>query len=205
MVRSSIALPTLAVMLTFGLTSCGSAGSVPGEPLPEQTVMNDPALEAAAEAARPWLEESFSDSFAGIELDHGEQLMIVYRRPDPRLDAELAERVRDVRFVTRDATFSIAEMTATIDQVLADEGYWHDLEMPITGVAPAADGSGVQVFTSGDPQELSTALAERYPDMAFDVRRQVAVFPVFTSPPPPFQGPVPTGRATIDPRPTPTE
>jgi hypothetical protein len=144
--------------------------------------MDDPSLEAAADTVRPWLESSFAGFFAGIEVEHEEHVMIIYRRPNPQLDAQVAEQVGNVQVVVRDARYSLIEMTTAIDRLLADERYWRDRGMAINGVSPAVDGSGVTVLTAGDPEELTDGLTTRYSDMAFVVRQQTVGFPIWTSP-----------------------
>jgi hypothetical protein len=186
--RAAVLL-SLVTAFAMSSASCAAGGATPSSPVPEQSVADDPALRAAAESARPWLEQLFADSFAGLELDHQNHVMIIYRRADPRLDAEVATRVRGVRIDLRDAKHSLAEMRAAIDRLYVDERYWRGRGLTITGAAPAENGSGVNVMTSGEPHELSSALAARYPGMSFAVRQQSVIPPVYTGSPPVWGNP----------------
>jgi hypothetical protein len=192
-IRSLLATVAAALILT----SCGDRSTGPGDQ--SSSVPNDPALEAAAEVVRPMLERSFVDSFAGLELRHEVPLMVIYRKADPQLDAEVTRRAPEVQIEFRDATYALGEMKAAIERLFDDADYWRGQGTPIVSANPAVDGAGVDVTTSGDPDKLNTALQARYPTMSFTIRGQdkgaereedgnPIVPPVYSGPIPPLTG-----------------
>ena len=191
MAHRAVLVPLLiAVVLT--VVSCGQNRSGSGSP-PSATV--DPALTAAAATVQPLLQSSFAGTFAGLELRHDVPMLVVYRKPDPRLDEEVTRAAPGVRVEFRDAKYTLAEMTAAGGRVMDDRDYWKERGTTVSTVGPAVDGSGVEVTTVTDPGGFAEALRERYPDMSFIVRKGGEVVPpVYTGPPPIFSSLPPTVR-----------
>lgn len=184
-------LVALLVAVTPLTGACGrNTTATPGAP--PTTAATDPAVTAAAEAVHPVLRDSFADTFAGLELRHEVPMLVVHRRPDPRLDAEVSRLAPGVRVEFHDAQHTLSEMSAAGARVMDDRGHWASRGATLVSVAPAVDGSGVQVVTSTEPGDLAGELRERYPAMSFDVRRGgEVVFPVHTGPVPILPGPPP--------------
>ncbi|MFI9811957.1 hypothetical protein [Saccharothrix variisporea] len=184
----------LLVAAVFTVASCGRNTTGPGSP-PTTGATVDPALDAAAAAVQPLLHSSFAGTFAGLELRHDVPMMVVYRKPDPRLDAEVAKAAPGVRTEFRDARYTLVEMKAAGERVMDDREYWKGRGMTVSAVGPAVDGTGVEVTTVNEADEFVGALHERYPDMSFRVRKGGEVVPpVHTGTPPVYSGPPPTAR-----------
>ncbi|MFI6096321.1 hypothetical protein ACIA8G_12240 [Lentzea sp. NPDC051213] len=180
MVRKAVVVALLAMLVA----SCGRNATEQGSPPPV-----DPALTAAAAAIQPLL-ESFTGTFAGLELRHEVPSLVVYRKPDPRLDAEVGKAASGVRVEFRDAKYSLAEMKAAGGRVMDDREYWKGRGLTISAVGPKVDGSGVEVTSVNEAGDFAGALHERYPDMAFVVRKGGEVVPPMdTGSPPVYPGP----------------
>jgi hypothetical protein len=150
------AVISLALVLSVSAGACGSSGRGASSP-----PSSDPALEAAAHSIEPFLAKSFPDSFSGLELDHSHHVLLIYRRPDPRLDAAVKGRIPQVHVVVRDGKFSLKQMKQLADQIMADKGYWRTRGINIQSVGPISDGSGVLVGTSRGAADTDK-LARRY-------------------------------------------
>jgi hypothetical protein len=186
MVHKPIVVSLLvAAVVGLALTSCGVRTAEPGAPPIRASAHNDPALTEAAASVQPLLEQSFANSFAGLELQHDIPMMTIYRRPDPQLDSEVTKKIPNVRLAFRDAKYSLTEMKAAVRLLMDDSTYWRSQGMTIDIAAPAVDGSGLHVTTSTDSSGLVAALNARYPTMSFTVQTgDVVVPPVYTGPPP---------------------
>lgn len=181
------AVASLLIAAVVAVASCGANTSAPGAPTP--TVTTDPAVTAAAAAVQPVLEQSFANTFAGLELRHDAPTLTIYRKPDPRLDTEVSRIAPGVRVEFRDAKYTLVEMKAAGERVMDDRDYWKGRGMAVVAVTPAVDGSGVQVLTSNEADDLVGALRERYPVMSFTIRKGGdIVHPMYTGPPIVFNG-----------------
>jgi hypothetical protein len=175
--------PAVAVALCFTAGACGStpAGSIDppaggavrhDEPTARPSD-NDPALLRAADVLEPLLKRSFPAGFSGLAIDNARHQVIIYRRPDPALDAAVrAHAPARVRVVIRDAKFSLREMDRLANQIMADSGYWRDRGVSIQSAGPKVDGSGVAVGTARGPAD-APALARRYGAGTLTVERLV--------------------------------
>jgi hypothetical protein len=134
-------------------------------------------LESAAAVVTPDLERSYPETFAGVTLDHANRIMIVYRRPDPALDAHVRAVSSGVHVVFRDARYSLAQMRSVVDRVAGDTAYWRGRGIGITGAVPRPDGSGVEVLVAAGGERERQALAARYSEMTIFVRQQTIVHP----------------------------
>jgi hypothetical protein len=183
--RTTVVSLLLATML---VASCGRNTTAPGAP--PTTGTTDPAVTAAAATVQPVLRTAFPDTFSGLELRHEVPVLVVYRKPDPRLDAEVSRLAPGVRVEFRDAKYTMTGMEAAGTRVMDDREYWKGRGLTVVAVAPAVDGSGVQVITSNEAGDFASALRERYPAMSFSVRQGGdAVFPMDTVLPPVWSGP----------------
>ncbi len=162
------AVTSLALVLSVSAGGCGrltsgSAGrdaSSPGAGNPSGPA-NDPALEVAADSIEPFLEKSLPDSFSGLVLDHAHHIMVIYRRPDPRLDTAVKGRIPQVNVDFRDGKFSLKQMKQLADRIVADREYWRARGIDIQSVGPTSHGSGVAVGTSRGTADTDK-LASRY-------------------------------------------
>jgi hypothetical protein len=186
------AVVALLIAAVFAVASCGRNTTELGGP-PTIGATDDPALNAAADVIQPLLQSSFAGTFAGLELRHDVPMMVIYRKPDPRLDAEVAKAAPGVRMEFRDAKYTLVEMQAAGGRVMDDREYWKGRSLTVSAVGPAVDGSGVQVTTVDEAGDFVGALHERYPDMSFSVHKGGEIVPpVYTGSPPIWNGPPPT-------------
>jgi hypothetical protein len=181
-------LRTVSVFLTMCLVAgCASQGSSPGD-TPETAERStssappDPALTAAAQTVEPALSTSFSDAYAGLVLNHENSTLIVYRRPDPRLDAFVKQKVTGVRVVFRDASYSLRQMQDLAARVMNDADYWRSRGTVVNGAGPLPDGSGIEVMTANGTPEEQRAFNERYNAGSVRVLRGSAIPPIATTP-----------------------
>jgi hypothetical protein len=190
--RMSRSAVTIAALCLLG--GCAGQPAAPQEPPPASSpVSADPALTAAAGTVEPFLRASFGDSFAGLVLDHPGRTLIVYRLPDPDLDAAVRERVTTVRVVLRDAKQSLRQLEELAARVIDDTDYWRDHGVTVNGAGPAPDGSGVDVMTADGSPGDQQAMDERYGTGAVRVSPGSAVPPIGRTPwrPSPSGGNVP--------------
>jgi hypothetical protein len=196
------AVASVLIAVVVALASCGANASTPGDP-PNEVI--DPAVSAAARAVQPMLEQSFPDTFAGLEIRHDVPMLIIYRKPDPPLDAKVSRAAPDVRVEFRDAQYSLTEMTAAGDLLMDDRDYRKSRGTTVISVGPAVDGSGVRVTTSNATEGFVDALRNHYPAMSFDVGQgDDVVFPTYSRSMPPWTGPLPTHTKEVWTRPVPT-
>ena len=187
----------LLALSVVALASCGMNGPLVTEPLTsfDSTPMNNPALSKAADAVQPLLERQFASTYAGLEVRNDVPMLVVYRKPDPRLDDEVRKAAPDVRIDFRDARYTRVEMTEHVQRVMNDTEYWKGRGVRITFAGPDVDGSGVRVGTVEAPGDLARWLEEYYPAMSFTVEKSGEIVPApDTGPPPVFSGTVPPTR-----------
>jgi hypothetical protein len=168
-----------ALVLALGvvLAGCG-ARPAPGDDLhrPQATgVMNDPALEAAANAVIPELERAFPDTYSGVEMRHADRTMVIYRLPDPKLDEFVRSRTSGITTMFRDAKLSATRMRVLVDQVMLDRDYWHGQGITINGAGPMPDGSGIEVLTPQGSLAEERALTAHYGEGLISVRAATPV------------------------------
>lgn len=181
----------LLMLLLLALAACGNNRRVVEGPLTpvDPTPMNDPALSRAADAVQPLLEMRFKSTYAGLEIRNDVPMMVIYRKPDPELDAEVKKAAPDVRIEFRDARYTRTEMAEHVQRVMDDTEYWKGRGVEIVLAGPDVDGSGVRVGTVHPPGDLARQLAERYPAMSFNVEQSGKVVQApYTGPPPVFDG-----------------
>jgi hypothetical protein len=160
---------------------------MPVEPL-LTTPMNDPALTRAADVVQPLLEKEFASTYAGLEMRGEVPMMVVYRKPDPALDAEVRKAAPDVRIEFRDARHTRAEMAEYVRRVMDDGEYWKGRGIRIAQAGPAVDGSGVEVgVVAAPPGDFARQLEACYPAMSFKLKMtgEVVLAP-YTGPAPVF-------------------
>jgi hypothetical protein len=185
----------LLVLLLLAVASCGRNQPESGHtlpylttvtPPPNTTPMNDPALMAAAEVVQPLLERKFADTYAGLEMRNDVPMMVVYRKPDPSLDAEVRKIAPGVRIEFRDARYTRIEMGEYVKRVVNDTEYWRGRGISIVSAGPEVDGSGVEVgVVAAPPGNFARYLDEHYPAMSFKLRVSGKVVPA------PYTGSIP--------------
>lgn len=189
----------LLMLLLVALASCGNNRHVAEAPLmPIDTMhatpvpatpMNDPALSRAAGAVQPMLELRFKSTYAGLEIRNDVPMMVIYRKPDPELDAEVRRAAPDVRIEFRDARYTRTEMAEHVQRVMDDTEYWKGRGVEIVSAGPDVDGSGVRVGSTNALGDFAQQLEERYPAMSFNVEKSGRIVQApYTGVPPVFDG-----------------
>ncbi len=147
--RRAAAAVLIAMVFAAGLAGCGS--DQPSARVGE-----------AANRLEPMLRDSWSGSFAGLEVD-GNRL-IIYRKPDAGLDAAVREHASNVEIEFRDAQHSTDDLRPLVDRVNADRPYWRQRGFEVRAVSPRTDGSGVEVLLSAnDLDQGRDTFRQRYP------------------------------------------
>jgi hypothetical protein len=177
----TVARLAMSAVLALVLAACGAAGVDESRSTPD-----DPALVAAADVIKPILEGSYATTYAGLTLDHGQHEMIIYRRPDSHLDAEVRAKIPDVNVILRDAKYSMTQMAKFVDEVLDDADYWRGQGIHVNGAAPKFDGSGIEVLVNEDGKEVESKMAQHYSAMTVTIRKQTVIHPVYTGSLPPM-------------------
>lgn len=173
----------LLVLLLAAVASCGMNQSGRG-PASTAPAYNDPALTKAADVVQPLLESRFASSYAGLEVRDDVPMLVVYRRPDPALDAEVRAAAPDVRVEFRDARYPRVAMAEHVRRVMDDGDHWKGRGAEIVSAGPAVDGSGVRVGVTKAPDDLVQQLEEYYPAMSFLVEESGKIVPApYTGPP----------------------
>ncbi|MFI5709875.1 hypothetical protein [Kribbella sp. NPDC051620] len=159
----------LGVVVAVGvLAGCGGSSAEaeppPGIPFgsPTWSVQNDPGLTTAADRLEPILRLQFTDSYAGLVIEHETRTLVVYRKPDATLDERVRAEANDVNVVLRNARLTLVEMQALSDRVVADIPYWARRGIVIGSVGPMPDGSGISVMTANGSTSDRESLARRY-------------------------------------------
>ena len=185
----------LLVLLLVALASCGRNQPESGRtlpvvttvtPPPNTTPMNDLALMAAADVVQPLLERKFANTYAGLEVRNDVPMMVVHRKPDPKLDAEVREAAPGVRIEFRDARYTRTEMGEYVKRVMNDTEYWKGRGISIVSAGPEVDGSGVQVgVVAPPPGNFARYLDAYYPAMSFRLHSTGEIVPA------PYTGSIP--------------
>ncbi|MEO3811995.1 hypothetical protein ABGB17_23610 [Sphaerisporangium sp. B11E5] len=158
--------------LITALTACAAPGSgdtgasAEGAPAPQPSATgpvpgqaDQVRLTVLAGQVEEHLRQNHPDQYAGVVLN-GDKLL-VYRVPSKALDASLSAEFPDAPLRLRDAAHSARRLEALAQRVTGDIDYWTRKGVPITTVAPLADGSAVEVGTT-DTEKASAELPERY-------------------------------------------
>jgi hypothetical protein len=137
-------------------------------------------LSAAANTVQMPLRSLWSESYAGLEINDDQ--LVVYRKPDPALDAFVRERVKDVEVDFRDAPHSLDELELLTERVRVDWHYWSTRECAIKMITPRADGTGITVVVAaGDLAAAREEFRQRYGDQPITLHRpaRTGVAPAF--------------------------
>ncbi|MDT7783353.1 MAG: hypothetical protein QOF58_1772 [Pseudonocardiales bacterium] len=180
----------LLVLMLVAVTSCGNNRREPELLTPLTTPMNDPVLTKAADVIQPLLEKEFTSTYAGLEIRGDVPMIVIYRRPDPRLEEAVHNAAPYAHIEFHDARYTRAEMAEHVTRVMDDTEYWKARGVGIVQAGPAVDGSGVRVGAMNPPDDLARQLEERYPAMSFEVEESGEIVPA------PYTGPIPVYPAT---------
>ena len=175
--RPVLAVPMLVIALTLPLSACAITNK-----------SDVPALAAAPASSAPGhplagtlqgsLEESFPDTFAGLIGDEQQQNLVVYRLPDPDLDAFVRDALGQTPVEFRDAAYSLRQMNEVVKQLGEDTAHWKDQGVELNACGPQPDGSGVQVFVTKNSPETERAFQQRYPNMHLTIAEMSPAVPL---------------------------
>jgi hypothetical protein len=130
------------------------------EPGPQNLSQQADAVDQAPAVER-FCRSRFPDHYAALAVGEDQQSLIVYRRPLGGFDVAVRQRFPDLAVSFEEARYSERELTAAVQRIVADMGYWRGRGVGIHGVGPAGDGNSVLVTTS-DPGPARRLLSEHY-------------------------------------------
>ncbi|MEZ0095682.1 hypothetical protein [Streptacidiphilus sp. EB129] len=162
-IRAASALTVLALVALGPVTACsahpsspntqpvghtgaapspsGPAAGTPYSPAPSdlhgaQPPAGGPAqLDPVVQRLAPYLEHHFGNTYASVLVDSPNNQLVVFRLPDPRLDAAartIAGRVR-LTFVT--SRYSYLRQHQIISRIEADRSYWRQHGVTVSEVS----------------------------------------------------------------------
>lgn len=171
--RGFLAAIPLLFLLAAGCGTTPTPGSAASpSPRPRPTLSNDPEVLRAAQVLHPILEdERFADSFAGIVNEHQAHRLVIYRLPDPGLDAAVREANPGATVVLRPAKYSLREMKRIRDRVMNDAAYWQKRGIEIRSGAPSPTGAGAVIGTAEGTSAERAMLVEHYGTGAIIVKK----------------------------------
>jgi hypothetical protein len=160
-VGHSSAAPTQSASSTRTLPSgsSGPASSTGGQHPPAGQDQLDPLVQRLA----PYLQRHFSATYASVLVDSPNNQLVIFRLPDPRLDAAARAMAGRVHLSFVNARYSYARQHELINRILADEGYWRRHGVSITSVG-TSNGvrCAVLVEISGTAAPAQRAFDARY-------------------------------------------
>jgi hypothetical protein len=106
-----------------------------------------PELDAAMARIDRGGRETYSASYAGLEVDQQNVRAIVYRVPSADFDEFIRDNAEDTCVVVRDAAHTLAELTAWHDRIVRDLPTWTERGIRISTLGARHDGAGVEVGT----------------------------------------------------------
>lgn len=137
-----------------------------------------PELDAAMAAVDRAGRESFPESYAGLEVDQEQVLVIVHRVPSEAFDDVLRQIGGAACIEVRDAAHTRRDLAGWHDRVVADLEWWSAEGVRIVTVGARHDGAGVEVGVR-DAAVAEDRLLSRYgADAPLIVIEQNPVFPI---------------------------
>jgi hypothetical protein len=112
-------------------------------------------LDATAQRLAPYLQRHFGAAYAAVLIDDPHDQLVIYRLPDPRLDAvarAMAGRTR-VAFVT--ARYSFQRQLQVLARIAHDLGYWRGRGVVINsrGTTNGVHCAVIVATSTGGPQQ----------------------------------------------------
>ncbi|QMU76435.1 hypothetical protein GXW83_12475 [Streptacidiphilus sp. PB12-B1b] len=91
---------------------------------PAQTPVAGAGLDATAQRLAPYLQRNFGTAYASILVDDPHGQLVVFRLPDPRLDAAARRLAGPTRLAFVTARYSYARQHQLLARITQDLGYW---------------------------------------------------------------------------------
>jgi hypothetical protein len=132
-------------------------------------------LTTAASSLQSFLKTSYGRSYAGLRIDTAGQQLMIYRKPDPALDAAARARNPHIKMVFRDAAFSLRQLLQLTNQITADRAHWARQGLDIQVVGAETDGSGVRVGATESSESRRGMLVRRYGTDAISIEKTAPV------------------------------
>jgi len=172
MTRAGV-LVTLTACLVSACTAHHPQAARPAPPTATSSVEETPAasVTATADVLEPVLRQRFADSYAGLELDHAKHTVIVWRLPNPDLDAEVRALAPGAKIAFTEARLPIARRSTLAAQITTDQALW--AERGVDVVATAVGDASVQVSVKRVTAQTKRAMAQHYGCWAIDVKEVI--------------------------------
>ncbi|MDX8029152.1 hypothetical protein SK803_02970 [Lentzea sp. BCCO 10_0856] len=186
----------LPVLLLVAVVSCArpEAAGIGGQEMttgPATTTYSEPPdttsyppgfnnedLHKAAEALKPLLEGEFATTYSRLTVRDNVPMLVIYRKPNPRFEAEVWKTAPNVRIDFRDARYSYAELSEHQRRLMNDIEHWKTRGITINSAGLGQDGSALDVGTETDPpKDVVRQLEAHYPGMSFKVERIGEIVP----------------------------
>ena len=134
---------------------------------------NNEDLQRAATALKPLVEGEFAKIFSNLAVRNNVPMLVIYRKPDARFEAEVRKIAPYVRIDFRDARYSYAELKEYQKKLIEDDfEYWKGRGVKLSSVGHGSDGSGLRVGVTNPPENCAKLFEERYPAMSFTVTHE---------------------------------
>lgn len=160
----------VAVLLVSACTANAPRSAAPPPPPAASSVEETPAasVTATADVLEPVLRQRFSETYAGLELDHGQHTVIVWRLPDKALDDEVRALAPGAKIAFTEARVPIARRSTLAAQIMSDREMWakKGIDITTTGVGDASARVEVRRVTA----QTKRTLAQHYGCWAIDVK-----------------------------------
>jgi hypothetical protein len=198
-------IPLLLASACARPQDAGEATTVSPPPPPkEKRTASEPAPSPRAAdavdqapAVERFCRSKFPDHYAALAVGEDQQSLIVYRRLLAGFDAVVRQQFPDLAISFQDARYSQRELTAVVQRIVADMGYWRERGVEIQGVGPAGDANSVLV-TTRDPGRARRQLSQQY-GVAVTVQPGGTVIPIPAVDPPKLPPATPGQRPRPEP------
>ncbi|TDT95912.1 hypothetical protein EDD99_7754 [Streptomyces sp. 846.5] len=135
--RRAVAAAVIAALLTMGAGACAHTGAAGGSPdggsrgghsRDRRPSRLDPVVLRLA----PYLERHFAGSYTTVVIDSPHDRLVVYRVPDPALDAAAHSVAGRTRLFFVNSHYPYGRQHELLDRIGADLGYWRRQGIRIT-------------------------------------------------------------------------
>ncbi len=140
-----------------------SAGAGSTSPSYSQPPAGQVSLDSTAQRLAPYLEAHFAGYFASVLVDDPHGQLVVFRLPDPHLDATVCAMAGRTRVVFVNARYSYLRQHQLLARIGADRGYWRRHGIVVNSLG-ATNGvhCAVIVTTNTGSQAQQRAFDARY-------------------------------------------
>jgi hypothetical protein len=122
------------------------------------------ALRSTAERVERVARTRYPAFYGGVAIDEECQAVILYRRPNPAMDAELSSAARGSQLILREARFARGDLDRLSVRIRADTAALRDEGVDVVTVGVAASAQGVEVGVRRLTDDVADRLVRRYGD-----------------------------------------